>query len=298
MAEKPIQASPLIGAAIARHFNYIKRTYMTLISLLLVIALERLTTKSNIWRSETYMLPYLDFLRSKGWLYTTNAWQIYLAVAMPTLVMWWIFLNLESSLLTLVLNLVVLFIAVGCPHIRAKFKGYLQASNRGDFAARDLYAEELKFIPANGISFGQHMVWINFRYYFAIAFWFLILGGTGAVMYLTARLLESQAPDESQRKVAARVMTILDWVPARIAACGFLLVGHFTQGVKSFSSYLFDLTISARDIVTQVAKSSEEVEPDTMDCTEEPCTLLRLAKRNMMLLLAVTAVLTLGGWIN
>lgn len=271
---------------------------MTLISLLVVIALERLTTKSDIWRSETYMLPYLEFMRSKDWLYTGKAWQIYLAVALPTLVFWWLFQYLDSSLLILLLNLLVLFIAVGCPHIRAKFKGYLQASNRGDFAARDLYAEELKYDPESDVSFGQHMVWINFRYYFAIAFWFLLLGGTGAVLYLTARLVESQAPDEAHRKVAERVMAILDWIPARLAACGFLLVGHFTQGVKSFSSYLFDPSISAKDIVTQVAKSSEEIEPDNMDCTEEPCTMLRLAKRNMMLLLAMTAILTLGGWIS
>lgn len=272
---------------------------MTLISLLLVLALDRVTTKSDIWRSETYMLPYLDFLKSNDWLYSPGKpWQIYLAVALPTMLFWALFQYLDSSLLILLCNLAILFVAVGCPHIRDKYKGYLQASNRGDFAARDLFAEELKYNPESGTSFGQHMVWINFRYYFAIAVWFLILGGTGAVLYLTARIVESQSPDEPARNAAGRVLTILDWIPARLSACGFLLVGHFTQGVKAFSRYLLDITISAKEIVTQVAKSSEEVEADDQDCTEEPCTMLRLAKRNMMLLLAVTAVLTLGGWIS
>jgi AmpE protein len=272
---------------------------MTLISLLLVLALERLTTKSEIWRSETYTLPYINALKSNGWLYEPGkAWQVYLAVALPTIVFWAIYQWLDSSFLILLLNLALLFISVGCPHIRAKFKGYLQASNRGDFAARDLYAEQLKYDPNEGYSFGQHMVWTNFRYYFAIAFWFLILGGTGAVLYLTARLVESQATDEYSKKVAVRILAILDWIPARLAACGFLLVGHFSRGIKVFSAYLFDITVPAQTIVMEVAKACEELEVDTEDCTEEPCTLLRLAKRNMILLLAAMAILTLGGWIN
>lgn len=272
---------------------------MTLISLLLVLALERLTTKSDIWRSETYMLPYLQMLQQKEMLYTEGkSWQVYFAVAVPAIAFWGIFQWLDNSLVVLVLNLVVLFIAVGCPHIRAKYKGYLQSSNRGDFATRDTYAQQLKFDADEGFSFGQHMIWINFRYYFAIAFWFLIMGATGAVMYLTARVVESQATNEYSKKAAGRVLNILDWIPARLASLGFLLMGHFSQGIKVFSGYVFDPTVAPKSIVLDVAKASEDIEVDSNDCTEEPCTLLKLAKRNMLLLLAAMAVLTLGGWIH
>lgn len=272
---------------------------MTLISLLLVLAIERITTKSELWRSETYTLPYIHLLKSNGWLYVQGkAWQVYLAVAIPTLVFWGIYQWMDHSLVILLLNLFVLFTAVGCPHIRAKFKGYLQASNRGDFAARDQFAKELDFDSESEFSFGQHMVWINFRYYFAIAFWFALLGGTGAALYLTARLVESQANDKYNQTAAGRVMAILDWVPARLSTIGFLLVGHFSRGIKVFSHYLFDFTVPAKNIVLEVAKACEEVEIDTNDCTEEPCTMLRLAKRNMVLLLATMAILTLGGWVQ
>lgn len=272
---------------------------MTLISLLLALALERLTTKSELWRSETYMLPYIENLKSTGWLYEHGkAWQVYLAVAAPTLVFWAVYQWLDSSIIILLVNLALLFIAVGCPDIRAKYKGYLQAANRGDFAARDLYAEQLNFDSEDGFSFGQHMIWLNFRYYFAIAFWFLILGGTGAVLYLTARLIESQASNDCSRQAANRILTILDWIPARLAAIGFLLVGHFSKGIKVFSGYVFDLSVPAKTLVLDVAKASEGIEIDCDDCTEEPCTLLKLAKRNMMLLLAAMAILTLGGWLN
>lgn len=272
---------------------------MTLISLLLVLALERLTTKSELWRSDTYMLPYLEMLKQKEMLYTEGkAWQIYLTVAMPAILFWAIHQWFESSVLILLVNLAVLFIAMGCPHIRANYKGYLQSSNRGDFETRDKYANELKFDSGEGFSFGQHMIWINFRYYFAVAFWFLLLGASGAALYLTARVVESQATNEYSKKVAARVLNILDWLPARLTSMGFLLMGDFNQGIKVFSGYVFDPTVPPKNIVLEVAKACEDVEVDSDDCTEEPCTLLRLAKRNMILLLAAMAVLTLGGWIH
>lgn len=271
---------------------------MTLISLLLVLAIERVTVKTEIWRSETWLEPYLERLQGKGWLYAENQyWQVYLAVALPVLVFWGVYQWLDSTLLILILNVVLLVIALGCPHVREQFKGYLQASNRGDFAARDLYAQQLSYDADSKYSFGQHMVWLNFRYYFSLSCWFLLLGGTGVALYLSARFVEQAAPNAANRHVASRIMFILDWIPSRLAACGFLLVGHFTGGIQVFLSYIFDVTAQPKDIICRTAKACEEVEVDTTDCTEEPCTLLRLAKRNMVLLLAVTAVLTLGGWI-
>ena len=46
------------------------------------------------------------------------------------------------------------------------------------------------------------------------------------------------------------------------------------------------------------SKKAEEIEPDENNCTEEPCTLVRLAKRNVMFLLVIIALLTLSGWVD
>ncbi|MGY0562495.1 MAG: beta-lactamase regulator AmpE, partial [Paraglaciecola chathamensis] len=43
---------------------------------------------------------------------------------------------------------------------------------------------------------------------------------------------------------------------------------------------------------------AEEIEPDERDYTEEPCTLVKLAKRNILFLMAVISGLTLGGWLS
>lgn len=274
---------------------------MTLISLLLVLALERITTKNDFWRSEFYLASYYDFVVKKSWLDdSAKTLNLILVIGIPTLITWLIQTNLDSSLLELLFGCAVLMMAIGCPHLREKYKGYLQAANRGDMQACDLYAQELDFEQLGDVSFGQHVVWINFRFYMAVVLWFTFFGAAGVVLYSVARYVElAQRKQESPMKTEAhQILHVLDWVPARIAGIGFLLVGHFTRAVSSWIDYLVDLKIDAKVMLTTVAKAAEDVEPDEHDCTEEPCTLLRLAKRNLILVLAVIAVLTLGGWIN
>jgi AmpE protein len=95
-----------------------------------------------------------------------------------------------------------------------------------------------------------------------------------------------------------RLLDIVDWIPVRITALGFLLVGHFSRAFPTWLGYLPDPAVQAKTLLLDVSKQAEEIEPDENDCTEEPCTLVRLAKRNVMFLLVIIALLTLSGWID
>ncbi len=272
---------------------------MTLISLLIVLGLERVTTKTQFWRSDFYLTWYSNALREQGWfMQESKPWLLYVAVIGPAVILGYLLGWLDSAFISFLVNIAILVIAIGCPQTREQFKGYLQASNRGDFAARDLYAEQMGYNPESGYSFGQFMVWVNFRYYFAVAFWFAIFGAAGAMAYVIARHMRAQTSCDYSNQATAQLMFALDWLPARFAGLGYLLVGHFSRGFPKWLSQASDFTVDGQALVSQVAKASEEIEPDEDDCTEEPCTLLRLAKRNMMMMLAVMAVLTLGGWLN
>ena len=119
-------------------------------------------------------------------------------------------------------------------------------------------------------------------------------------MYVLARSLQHtlSGKGDNRAEQANRIMNIIDWVPVRITALGFLLVGHFSRALPTWLRYLPDSAVQAKTLLINVSKQAEEVEPDEHDCTEEPCTLVRLAKRNVMFLIAVIAILTLSGWIN
>jgi adenosylcobinamide-phosphate synthase len=69
--------------------------------------------------------------------------------------------------------------------------------------------------------------------------WFVVLGPAGALLYRTASALEEHwssarsvttpefAVSEAFAKFAARAFEIIDWVPARLTAASFAVVGNF-----------------------------------------------------------------------
>ena len=191
-------------------------------------------------------------------------------------------------------------ICVGCPALRATYKCYLQAANRGDMQACSMYADQLGHDAHSQGSFGQNLIWLNYQHYAAVVIWFAAFGAAGSVLYVLARGF-SQKLEESEHPLAGQansLMAIIDWVPVRITALGFLLVGHFSRALPIWIGYLPDPSISAKQLLADVSKAAEEVEPDENDCTEEPCTLVRLAKRNVMFILVIISLLTLSGWID
>ena len=85
-----------------------------------------------------------------------------------------------------------------------------------------------------------------YRQVFAVLFWFLVLPGpAGAVLYRAAVLLADEwrgnAPGEDTTpalrsraefgRMARGLLGALDWVPARLAALGFAIVGDFEDAV-------------------------------------------------------------------
>ena len=90
----------------------------------------------------------------------------------------------------------------------------------------------------------------------------------------------------------------LDWLPVRLTTFGYMMVGHFSKALPVWLESFFEFEKPAAQILGDVAKKSEDMMVDEQDCTAEPCLLVRLAKRNLLLLLAVIAVLTLSGVIS
>jgi AmpE protein len=271
---------------------------MTLISLLLVLLVERVTTKSRYWQAEFYIGKYLHFIESKyGLTIFSTARTLALLILVPILVLYLLIHNVTGGLVEFLLSTTILMVCVGCPAIRATYKCFLQAANLGDQQACSIYQEQISGNNEEQLSFGLNLVWQNYRHYTAVILWFAILGAPGAVLYVLVRELECRL-DPQGAKHGKTLLTILDWVPVRITALGFLLVGHFSRAFPTWLSYFADPNVSAKTLLLDVSKKAEEIEPDENDCTEEPCTLVRLAKRNVMFLLVIIAILTLSGWVN
>jgi len=297
---------------------------MTLISMLIALIIERLAVRSEAWQFLFYGKKYLSLSQSSGLSkLSDDSKGQYLWVLLPGIVYAALLWLIGSSLVSLVLNTLVLLVCIGCWHYRQLYKQYLNASERADNEAAFLTMQQLSAdvgLTDADLSYGQRLVWLNFRYYAAVLFWFAILGGAGAITYALLRQLNEPASwdkpvqavaTEDDAEIADAASTTVeipavfqqlifwaDWVPARLFGVGLALVGHFSRASTALLAFLGDFSTSSATVITTVAKAAEPLPDDAYNCAEETACMVQLAKRNVLFFLALVAVLTLSGWLG
>ncbi|MBC3765318.1 beta-lactamase regulator AmpE [Neptunicella marina] len=274
---------------------------MNLLCLLLILALERVVVKGRLWCIDFYVSRYVHFADSQFNLkQALPLWQIIGLAAAPAIIVQLLMLLVHNQLLQGIISAAVLMVCIGCPDLRACYKHYLQAANRGDTEACEICAEQLGHDPERAMSLGQTLVWINYRFYVAVMIWFAFFGAAGAVLYVVSRnlLRYSESNDLPHSNKLHDWVKILDWVPVRITTLGFVFMGHFSKAFPVWIAYLAEWKPSALKILSDVGKAAEETPIDHNDLAHEPYMLLKLAKRNLLFILVVISVLTLTGFIN
>ncbi|MBF7072065.1 beta-lactamase regulator AmpE [Glaciecola sp. MH2013] len=290
---------------------------MTLISLLIVMALERVTSKAPEWHIHALVGRYIQFLQARKWFNeTASTLSLVLISLLPALSLYLIDYLIDNGLFTFVLQLITLWVCLGCPITRKNYKRYLEAANRKDFEACSLHS--LAFGNTNGdlSKVGQQLVFVNYRQYAAVIVAFICFGVAGVVFYSIAKELQIFShkmsacggdPNEVDEEVIGecekanaelaidKIMHAIDWLPVRITGLGFLIVGHFSRALTIWLPSLFDLKTSSKETLVSVAVAAEEVEPNKQNYVDEPCMLVRLVKRNVMFMLVGVSILTMVG---
>ncbi|XPF93904.1 beta-lactamase regulator AmpE [Colwellia sp. RE-S-Sl-9] len=276
---------------------------MSLISLLIALLSERYLS-NKWWQFNTYYKRYSKLALNETGADSKDKSPIALLLFLlvPTVLCYIALDQLNNDFLYLIASTAILIICFGCLDTRSIYKRYLVAAFRGETTTCDLIHKELlqnKQLPEMG--FGQALVWLNYRYFIAIMLFFVIFGAPGALFY---RLLTSinercvTVNDEQEEPnvcVSNQLLFIIDWLPVRIIALGYMLVGHFSKAIPIWLGNLFDLKMPSYEVLVSVAQKSEDFMVDSQDCTAEPCTLVRLAKRTLLLCLAFISILILTG---
>lgn len=287
---------------------------MSLLSLLIALAAEK-SLSASIWRFDYYYQQYVNFFQNNASLAklknTTFSYTIF--ILLPVAVVYGVLHWVDDGLLHLIISTLILIVSFGCVKTRDVYKQYLHASFRGEKTTSALYHQQLlqdKNLPEMG--FGQALIWLNYRYYIAIMLFFVVFGAAGVVFY---RLLTSVIEQQNACSLATNTYTnnetleceakqgnnfhdmlfYLDWLPVRITSFGYMLVGHFSKALPMWLESLFDAKKPTHQILIDVAQKSEDIMVDENDCTAEPCLLVRLAKRNVLLLLSAISILTIAG---
>ena len=278
---------------------------MSLISLLIALAAERYLSASA-WQFNTYFAKYVALFNRISPLGKANASFIanIALVAIPVAICYFILTAVSDGLLHLIISTLVLIVCFGCVKTRDCYKQFLMAAFRGEPTTCDLHHQTLmQDKNLKDMGFGQMLVWLNYRYFIAVMIFFVVFGAPGALFYrLLTKINETPCQEVAESESIVRnnqlVLFWVDFVPVRIVAFGYMLVGHFSRALPVWLEGVFDFSRVPNRILLSVAQKSEDFMVDADDCTAEPCLLVRLAKRTLLLFLALNAILIITGTIS
>ena len=230
---------------------------MNLLAIVAALALEQ--WRAFEWRSavERAFLSYVRGIeqRLNGGTFGQGSLATALAIGPPVVITglaWWIANHIHPAL-GLLVNVAVLYLLMGFRHFSHSVSAIVAALKGGDIAAaRRALAEWRGGAAADIASQDVARLAIErgladaYRQVFGVLFWFMVLPGpVGAVLYRAAVLLADEwkgvVPGaESVRRSrslsvfgepARQLLRWVDWIPVRLTALSFAVVGDFEDAV-------------------------------------------------------------------
>jgi AmpE protein len=281
---------------------------MTLFTLLLVLAWERLFKLGEHWQLDHRF--EVIFRRGQNTSLTKT-----LAIAIVWMALLWVVLRAFHGFFfgvpSLILWVVICLFCIGAGIKRKHYRAYLKAARQGDANACSAMAEELALIHGLPVDCTEEvrlrelqnaLLWINFRYYLAPLFWFVVFGPYGPIAlggYAVLRgyqtwLARYTTPLKRSQSGVDALLHILDWIPVRLAGIAYALLGHGEKALPAWFASLGDIHTSQYQVLTNLAQFSLARDPHT-DPVQTPRSAVSLARKVTMIILVVVAILTIYG---
>jgi adenosylcobinamide-phosphate synthase len=177
-------------------------------------------------------------------------WIMMLSLMVPTAAIYWL-CKWFNPVAALIWNVIIVYLTLGLRHYSHYFTSIQIALSAGDEAtARGLLAEwtrqdtsTMNASEISRIAVERALITVH-RNVFGVFFWFLMpLGPACAVMYRVAEYLARawNEPDhmknEAFGKYAARAFYWIDWIPVRLTAIAFAVVGNFEDAVYAWRNF-------------------------------------------------------------
>lgn len=228
---------------------------MTFLSILFALLIEQMKPL----RADNPIYAGIKFLatRMEAWFNAGQArhgrlgWVFMMAALMvPTALVYWLCTQL-NPLAALAWNILIVYLTLGFRHYSHYFTSIQLALNGGDdAAARTLLAEwtkqdttTMEVSEISRIAVEKALVTTH-RHVFGVFFWFLMpLGPACAVMYRIAEYLArawnepEHMKNEAFGRFAAQAFYWIDWIPARLTAIAFAVVGNFEDAIYAWRNF-------------------------------------------------------------
>jgi adenosylcobinamide-phosphate synthase len=228
-------------------------TFFSILCALLIEQLKPLRADNQIYGSIKRFA-----MRIEGWFNAGDpgngrlGWLLMVgALMLPTAIIYGILLRYNLVFLAFGWNVLIVYLTLGFRHYSHYFTSIQLALNAGDEAtARTLLAEWTKLDTVGmdsaeiaRIAVEKSLVTTH-RNVFGVFFWFLMpLGPACAVMYRVAEYLARawNEPDHMRNEAfgqfAAKAFYWIDWIPVRLTAVAFAVVGNFEDAIYAWRNF-------------------------------------------------------------
>jgi len=239
---------------------------MNFLVLLLVLWVEKFSAWRSLIQQDGPWLRVLTRVERHADLAASPWLAIAVLVVLPLLLLAVVLAVLEPvayGWLALPVHLLVVIYSLGRGDLQAALGPFRDSWRRGDaeaaylVARRDLALEE-RDEGALLQSVQRHLVWQGYQSFFAVIFWYALLGPLAALAYRLLALLAEHATQEALRERAVQLRHGFDWLPVRVLAVSFALVGNFVAVSRALLHELLSWDISAAQLVINVARAASE----------------------------------------
>jgi AmpE protein len=242
---------------------------MSFLVLLLAVWIEKFSAlrhrlqRDGGWIRELNKLESSQRLAKQPWLVLT------ILVLLPVALLALLLVVLEPvayGLLALPVHLLVVIYSLGRGDLLGGLGPFRDAWRREDLqAAAHVAKRDLNICADSGEQLLDrvqgHLLWQAYQSFFAVIFWYFLLGPVAALAYRLLALAEEHGKNPALVERAAQLRHAFDWVPVRLLAASFALVGNFVAVGRVMLHELLNWNISAAQLINKVGLVAGEIPP-------------------------------------
>lgn len=240
---------------------------MSFLVLLLAVLIEKFSALRQRVQRDGPWLNQLSRLESSPRTAKRPWWILSVTVLLPCLVLalvLWVLGSVAYGWLALPVHILVLVYSLGRGNIKRNLGSFRDACRRGDQEAAVLVAERDLGVQAENeeqlLGGAQnYLLWQVYQSFFAVIFWYFLLGPVAALAYRLLALACEHGKTEGLIERATQLRHAFDWVPVRLLAASFALVGNFVAVSRIMLGELLNWNISASELITKVGCVAGEV---------------------------------------
>jgi AmpE protein len=168
------------------------------------------------------------------------------------------------GLLALPIHLLVVIYSLGRGDLLGDLGPFRDAWRREDLqAAAHVAKRDLDICADSGEQLleqvEEHLLWEAYQSFFAVIFWYFLLGPVAALSYRLLALAEEHGKNPAVVERAGQLRHAFDWLPVRLLAASLALVGNFVAVSRVMLHELLNWNISAAQLIVKVGLVAGEI---------------------------------------